>query len=274
MNTPCPSNQEWLSLLDGEATENRAIELRAHAEACPRCAPELALQRQLLCDLAAPVPVSADAIQSVMRSLEQVEQPEHRSPWRVWALAAGALAVVVAVIVIAPSTGRDPGVFRARGHAVPWARKVGVEVWAIEPSPHKLEPGAAFSPATAIVASYHNLDVVAAYLLVFARDARGEIHWAYPGFEDPKSDPAALRLEPAQMHKVLPDSVVFDDLPPGPVDLVTLISREALHVSQIESLPSSEREVPRLRARFLSARIDSVTLRVVATPTPPSKEKP
>ena len=275
MNITCPSHQEWLCLIDGEATENRAAELRAHAGGCSRCAHELEMQRQLMRDLAAPVPVSPDAVQSVMRKLENVERPSRRFGWPGWAFAGGALAAAaLATFLIVPFTGSDRGSFRARGHRVPWTQKVGVEVWAIESSPRKLEPGATLSPTTAMVASYHNIDAVAAYLLVFAIDARGELHWAYPGFQDAKTDPAAVRLDPLQMKKVLPDSVVLDELAAGPMELVTFISREQLHVTRIESLPVPERSVASLRTRFPTARIESLSLRVVPPPAAPSQEKP
>ena len=275
MNSTCPSHQEWLCLIDGEATENRAAELRAHASGCSHCAHELEMQRQLMRDLAAPVPVSPDAVQSVMRKLENVERPSRRFGWPGWAFAGGALAAAaLATFLIVPFTGGDRGSFRARGHRVPWTQKVGVEVWAIDSSPRKLEAGAPLSPATPIVASYHNVDAVAAYLLIFAVDARGELHWAYPGFEDAKTDPEAVRLDPLQMKKVLPDSVMLDDLPAGPMELVTFISREPLHVSRIEALPASERSVASLRVRFSTARIEGLALRVVSAPAAPSKEKP
>jgi hypothetical protein len=275
MNTTCPSHQEWLSLIDGEATENRAAELRTHASDCSRCAHELEMQRQLICDLAVPVPVSADAVAAVMRRLENAKAPVRRIRWRGWTLAGGALVVAVAAaFLIVPATGSHEGIFSARGHRVPWTQKVGAEVWAIDHSPRKLEAGSALSPATAIVASYHNIDAAAAYLLVFAIDARGEIHWAYPGFEDIRADPAAVRLDPLQMKKVLPDSVMLDDLPVGPVEFVTLISREPLHVSRIESLPAPERSAANLRGRFPAARIESLPLRVVAASAAPNKETP
>ena len=275
MTPICPSNQEWLSLIDGEATENRAAELRAHASGCSRCAQELELQSQLVRDLAAPVPVSANAVSAVMRRLEKAERPAPRFGWRGWAFAGGALAAAAVVtLLIVPATGIDRGTFRARGHRVPWTQKVGIEVWAIESSPRKLETGAQVSPATPLVASYHNVDAAAAYLLVFAVDARGELHWAYPGFEDAKTDPEAVRLEPLQMKKVLPDSVLLEDLPAGPLELVTFISSESLHVSRIESLPVSERSVANLRARFSTARIEGLPLRVVPAPASPGKEKP
>ena len=275
MNTTCPSHKEWLSLIDGEVTENRASELRTHACGCSRCAHELERQRHLLRDLAAPVPVAAHAVAAVMRRIEHAKSPARRFGWRSWTLAGGALAVAAAAaFLVVPATETHEGIFSARGHRVPWTQKVGAEVWAIESSPRKLEAGSALSPATAIVASYHNIDAAAAYLLVFAIDARGEIHWAYPGFEDPQTDPGAVRLEPLQMKKVLPDSVMLDDLPAGPLELVTVISREPLHVSRIESLPAPERSAANLRGRFPAAHIEALPLRVVAVSAAPNREKP
>jgi len=279
MKTACPSHLEWLSLVDGEATENRAGELRTHASGCSQCAQELEKQRQLMRDLAAPVPVSAGAVAAVMRRLENGRSPARRFGWHGWTLAGGALAVAAAAaFLIVPATGTHEGLFSARGHRVPWTQKVGAEVWAIDGpnlhSPHKLEAGSVLSPATAIVASYHNIDAAAAYLLVFAIDAQGEIHWAYPGFENPKTDPEAVRLEPLQIKKVLPDSVMLDELPAGPVEFVTFIAREPLHVSNIESLPMLERSVANLRGRFPTARIESLPLRGVAASTAASKERP
>jgi hypothetical protein len=271
MTPTCPTGQEWLSLVDGEATENRAAELRAHADSCPRCAQQLAVQRQLVGDLAAPVAVSVNAVQRVMRRLDKAEEPAGRFRWPFWALAAGGLATAATVaFLIQPSTKIDLGTFAPRGGGVPWAQKVGVEIFALESSPRKLETGTTLSPSTPIVASYHNVDAAVAYLMVFALDSRGEVHWAYPGFEDARTDPAAVRLEALQMKRVLADSVILDDLPAGTIDLVTLISREPLHVSGIESLPANGRTVDGLHARFPNARIDYLRLRVVPAT---SKEK-
>jgi hypothetical protein len=275
MNSPCPSNREWLSLVDGEATESRAAQLRDHAGGCSRCTQELELQRQLVRDLTAPVPVSSDAVAAVMRRLEKAERTTRRFGWRGWALTGGALAVAaVMAFLIVPSTGIDRGILSARGHRLPWTQKVGVEVWAIESSPRKLEAGSVLSPSTAMVASYHNVDAAAAYLLVFALDARGEVHWAYPGFEDAKTDPASVRLEPLQLNRVLPESVMLDELPAGPLELVTVIAHEAWRVSRIESLRVPERSVASLRTRYPSARIESMSLRVAPAPVAPGKAKP
>lgn len=277
MSNNCPGKGEWLDLLDGEATENRAGVLRAHAEHCQPCARELALQRQLIADLAAPVATTSveavEAVEAILRQLPQVQAA--RPSRRRWAVTSGALVLAVAAgVLLVPRFAKDQGTFSARGGGeVSWTQKVGVEVFVMGGSLVKLEAGARVAPGVALVASYHNVDRTPAYGMVVGRDARGEWHWVYPGFQDPKSDPSSVTLAPLRTRQVLPDSVVLDDLPVGDFELITLITHEPLRVSYLESLLSSERTVASLRARFADARLTSVPLQVVPA-VPTSKEKP
>jgi len=277
MSNGCPGKAEWLDLLDGEATENRASVLRAHAAECPACARELELQRQLIADLAAPVPVAPGAVEAILSQLPTgtpVARPRNR---RAWTVAGGALVLAAAGILLIPRLAPDRGTFSARGgDKLSWVQKVGAEVFVLGNTLVKLEAGAQVTSGVALVASYHNVNSTPAYLMVFGRDAHGELHWVYPGFEDAKSDPESVRLLPLQTRQALPDSVVLDNLPAGTLELVCLITREPLRVSRIESLPSVERELSNLRARFVDARITSLSLQVVAPPaaTPPQAQAP
>jgi hypothetical protein len=275
MSNGCPKKEEWLDFLDGEATENRASVLRGHAEQCPYCARELALQRQLIADLAAlgPVtPTTGDAVEAILAQLPRRQEARPRS--RRSAVLGGVLVLAAAAgILLVPRFVRDRGTFNPRGgNEVSWTQKVGADMFVLGGSLVKLEAGARVESGIALVASYHNVDRTAAYLMVFGRDARGEWHWVYPGFQDPKSDPASVTLAALRTRQVLPDSVVLDDLPVGELELITLITREPLHVSQLESLPPADRTAASLRARFADARLTSVPLQVV--PASGSKENP
>lgn len=277
MNNACPGKAEWLDLLDGEATENRASVLRAHAAECPACGRELELQRQLIADLAAPVPVAPGAVEAILSQLPNstpVARPRSRHVWTL----AGGLVLAAAGVLLIPRLAPEQGSFSARGgDKLSWGQKVGAEVFVLGNSLVKLEAGAQVTSGVALVASYHNVNSTPAYLMVFGRDAQGELHWVYPGFEDPKSDPESVRLLPLHTRQVLPDSVVLDSLPAGELELVCLITREPLRVSRIESLPPAERKLSNLRAKFSDARITSLSLQVVApapaTP-PPQAQAP
>lgn len=279
MNNACPGKAEWLDLLDGEATENRASVLRAHAAECPACGRELELQRRLIADLAAPVPVAPGAVEAILNQLPSstpVARPQRR---RIWAATGGAMLLAAAGVLLIPRLAPDRGTFSSRigGDKLSWGQKVGAEVFVLGNSLAKLETGSQVTSGVALVASYHNVNDTPAYLMVFGRDAQGELHWVYPGFEDAKSDPESVRLLPLQTRQALPDSVVLDNLPAGTLELVCLITREPLRVSRIESLPPAERKLSALRAKFSDARITSLSLQVVApapAAPPPQAQAP
>jgi hypothetical protein len=274
MNRACPAPEELLRLLDGEITENRSSQLRSHLVDCRHCAQELEAQKQLTARLGAPIDgtPAPGAAQAILRRLDSAVASRPRPPAsRWWVLGAGGLAAAAAVALVAlPRAARDPGEFRPRGATVARINRVGIELWALETAPRKLASGAPVAPSTAFVASYSNIDTAAAHLLAFGVDARGEVHWLYPAFDDSRADPPAVRLEPLHVQQALPDSVVLEDVPVGPLRVVSIISRGPLHVSSIEGLAAGERTLEPLRARFPDAQVSELLLRV----EPPSPRQP
>jgi hypothetical protein len=269
VSRPCPDLQELVRLLDGDVTENRGAELRAHIAVCSRCAGDLDAQRRLVARLSAPIPgvPSPGAAEGVMRRLDAAAAPAPRSAtWRRWMLGGlAAAAAAVAIAFVFPRGEPSSAAFRARGAGVSWANKVGVDLWAVEVQPRKLAPGSMVTPNTAFVASYRNLDAAPAYLLAFAVDAAGEVHWLYPAFDDPGADPQSVRLDPSVAQRVLADSVIPEGLVPGTLRCVFVVSRAPLHVSSIESLAPTDRVLEALRARWPDARIDELRLEVMAS---------
>jgi hypothetical protein len=263
----CPSGDELLSLLDGEVTENRAIELRQHLAGCPACAREARAGEDLVARLAAPVPgvPSPRAVERVMRRVAaEPSAPSRRRSWRL-AFPAGALALAAAAgwILVALIHRPDPPAFLPRGAPAAWERKVGVEIWTLEKPPRRLAEGLAVSPATEYVATYRNLTGGAAYLLAFALDAAGEVHWLYPAFLDASADPPSSPLAPSA-SATLPDSIELDGVAPGELRLFTIVSPTPLSVSQIERLGRADLDAAALRQRFLGARVETLRLRVEA----------
>jgi anti-sigma factor RsiW len=269
--TTCPSSDELLLLLDGEVTENRAAELRAHLAACSACARELRAQEALVAHLGAPVPgaPSPGAVDAVMARIARREAAVPRRRWRIAlpALALGAAAAVVAVVALRPGPPgsdalRAPG-FEARGGAAPgWERSVGVELWVAGPPAHRLTEGARVTGATAYAASYRNLTGEAVHLLAFAVDAAGEVHWLYPAYLAPGSDPAAVVLPPSREPSPLPDAVALEGVPAGALRLLTVLSPRPVTVSQVERLGPPALEPAELRRRFPGSRVDLLRVQV------------
>jgi len=203
-----------------------------------------------------------------MARLDKAPRRVRQPAWTVLLGGATGLAAAAAVLLAvwlrpAPEGG---GTLAPRGGEVEWARKVGVEIWAIEAPLRRIAPDSTFSPGTPLVATYSNVDSSPAWLLAFALDATNEVHWLYPAFLDPASDPVAVRLEPSVVQRTLPDSAVLEGLPLGPVRFVVLVAREPIRISDIERLAPAEREPDRLRARWPRARIDVVPARAEPDP--------
>ncbi len=267
MSTPCPSPDALVRLVDGELTENDAARLRAHAAACPPCARALRAQERLVARLAAPLPglATAGAVAEVMRRLDApaaAPAPRRLRPLGppAWASGLAALAAA-AVLLVALPPGHRLGGFTARGAAAPWTSQVGVELWALRDQPRRLAPGDGLAPGVPVVASVRNAGPAAAWLLAYALDARGEVHWLYPGYLDPATDPEALRLDGRQAQRTLPESVVLEDVPAGTLRVVTVVSPGPRRVSEIERAAPSERTPEALRRRWPEARVDEVPLR-------------
>ena len=264
MSASCPSPEELARLLDGELTENRAARLRTHVATCTGCAAELRAHQLLLDRIRAPLPgiPSEGALAAVMGRLDAADTaaPVERRPVpRAWMGLAAAAVLLVALVTI---PGRRQDGFAARGADVAWAQKIGVELWALQGQPRRLAHDDQLATGVALVASYSNVDPAPAWLLAFALDERGEVHWLYPGYLVAGTDPQAVRLEGTVLQRPLPESVVLDDVPGGALRLVTVVTRAPLHVADIEAVSPSERTPEALRRRWPDARIDELTVRV------------
>jgi hypothetical protein len=269
MSTPCPAPEELLRLLDGELTENRAGALRSHAAGCRACGGELRLQERLVARIAAPMP-GLDGGATVAAAMGRLDAappaPALPARWRPGPRTWAGLAAAAALLLVVNLPHRRADVFTARGAPVAWSQKVGVELWALEGQPRRLGPGDELPRGVPVVASYSNIDPGAAYLLAYAIDGRGEVHWLYPAFTSPGGDPEALRLDGAVVQRALPDSAVFEDVPAGALRFVTVVTRQPHRLSEIEAARPEDRTPEAVRRRWPDARVDELTVRAAAVP--------
>jgi hypothetical protein len=270
MKMPCPTPDELARLLDGEVAERRAATLRQHADSCPACQAELRRGQRLLTRIAAPLADARPAdVAGVMRRLGTrpvLSAPSARSRWKVAAMALSALAASVCVLTLIPKPEQTGFQARGDGAAKGWAHQVGVDFHAMRPDARRLEKNTPVPRDTPLLGSYRNADTTGAvYLLAFAVDARGAVHWLYPGYTEAGQNPASLLLAPRRDETPLPETVVLDAPAPGPARLLTVLSREPLHVSDIESLPADKLSTDALRAHF-GARIHVREWPILFTP--------
>jgi anti-sigma factor RsiW len=92
-------------------------------------------------------------------------------------------------------------------------------------------------------------------LMLFAVDARHEVHWFYPAYLDASADPAAIALA-GSAREMLPDGVTIDHPAIGPLQVVAIFGGEPPHVHAVEAKLASGAPLtdifPRATVRTLS----------------------
>jgi hypothetical protein len=89
-----------------------------------------------------------------------------------------------------------------------------------------------------ILIAYSNPGAELAYLMVFAVDAQGGIHWYYPAYEQPGQNPAALAIQRRALGVELGEEIRHE-LPVGPVRMFALFLRRPRRVEEVEDLVSA-----------------------------------
>ncbi|HVH46066.1 MAG TPA: zf-HC2 domain-containing protein [Labilithrix sp.] len=264
----CLGDEELFALVDGALPAKDAMLLREHVDGCARCADSVkTLERALSC-LAEEPPLDVRAhADAVLAALDRPQPQARVRPWRrALPLAIGTLAAAAA-LVVGVGIGRhrttgDDG-FTPRGGALidaPLGRSVAVTIQTLEGDlPRALVAGSKVTSETRFVASHRNTGTATAYALVFGVDARGDVHWLYPAFEAAGTDPASAPLPPTEGREALMGTGAwFDDLSPGRLSIVTILSREPLHVSRIEGRAALGLGVEALRREFANSEVTSI----------------
>ena len=276
----CPSEDELLSFVDADLSPEQLARVEKHLEVCSACAKQVMTLSSLVADLGAPLSAAppldvALHVASVMDRLDSRVTERHRLAWLSWAggLTAAAAALLLFVKLQAP-TGpqRVPGgelVARGGPAEASLSRNVGVQLYSSQRAElTALGSGSRIAPSTALTAGLRNLANTRAYLLLFAVDSQQAVHWIAPEYVSQGSNPEASPLEPDRSERLLPSVAVFDDLAPGPLRVVAVISNERLHVSDVEALPPAELSAERLLKRFPRAEVRQFLLEVQSETKP------
>ncbi|HKQ70606.1 MAG TPA: zf-HC2 domain-containing protein [Polyangiaceae bacterium] len=260
----CPAEAELLAFADADLSPERLERVEKHLERCGACAKQAAALSELIGDLASPLAQPrfdvAEHVASVTKRLDSPVKSAHDSRRTAWGGGfAAAIAAAAALAVFARGTrpGGPPEHFEARGGAAEagLSRDVGVQLYARDPSLRALEPGGRVRAGTALTAGLRNLARGPAYLLLFAIDSKREVHWLAPEFTSAGTDPEAMVIASSPGERLLPQSAAFDDLAPGRLRVVAVISSEPTHVSEVEGLPAVELDAFGLAKRFPRAEI-------------------
>jgi hypothetical protein len=267
----CPSETSLLRFVDDELSQEELVRVREHLLSCQPCREQERALQQLSADLHAPLPAQLDVaahVRDVMAALAARGAAKPERPRRLASLAAAtALAAgVLLSIGYRESRSHAPlGGFQARGGGVSTiARDVGVQLYTQDTLLRPLPPGAALRADAPLTAGFRNLSARPVSLLLFAVDARNSVHWISPRYSDAKSDPLATVLPVSADERVLPTTVVFDDVAAGALRVIAVISAVPSHVSDIESLAATSLNPRDITRRLPEAEVRETVLRVDA----------
>jgi hypothetical protein len=185
---------------------------------------------------------------------------------RAWLLAAIPAAAGVLLLVHA-SARRTPGAdgLQARGGGAEpsLARDVGVWPCAYQETLRRLDAGAGLTAATPVTAVYRNIGPAPAFLLLFAIDTRGVVHWISPPYAHAEDDPAATPAATVgAAERPLASMAVLDGVAAGPLRIVAVIAPAPLHVSDVEKLAGADLAPDRLARRLAGADVRETVVTV------------
>jgi len=259
--TACPPSETLVALLDGELTRNQADAVREHAAGCASCRAQEAHLTALTSTLSRlELPADEAFVQSVAARLHR---PRRRSP-----LLAPALAVAAALIAAAwlarPAPRPD---FTPRGFAGPAGpqRHLGFEAF-VHPSSRAqakrpLREGDVLAPGDGLSFLLYNRSHQESRFLLFAVDAQGAVHWFYPAYLAPGTDPTSPVLAAAPEVVSLSEGVTPDHPAAGAFEVVAVFAPEELRVQRVEQL-LSEGSLDALRRQYPGAEIQVIHTRM------------
>jgi anti-sigma factor RsiW len=267
---PCPTETELLAFADADLSPEKLERVEQHLEVCSSCARQVVALTRLIEDIAAPLaPADQDLGEHVAAVMKRLDEPVKSQPARAltWgAVTVAVLAAAAALLFVRGHSGDEleRGQLAARGGLSEPAlsRDVGVQLYTQTPDLRALTAGSKIQARSSLTAGLRNTGRAPVYLLLFAVDAQHAVHWIAPEFTVPGSNPRAVSLAPHAEERLLPTAAVFDDLAPGPLRLIALLSAEPSSVADVESLTPEQLSSHGLTARFPRAEVRELAVEV------------
>jgi len=236
----CLSEKEWILYVDEQLTTDRAREAEHHLETCAGCKQKLAGLRKLASTIAASA-VHDDGSSFITSTLFAMDR-SHGQTTKWWKYAAAAAVILIALPVsyrIIANRSDNRGTFIARGgsNSSMLQKLTGVETFLVSNGKQlPLRNGITLTREPKLAFRTTNATQNPLYLLAFGIDSQGEIHWFFPAFNDPKTNPKAIALPARTQNRMLQELVQPEGCSQGLMRIVTVISPARRSVDQIETL--------------------------------------
>jgi hypothetical protein len=182
---------------------DREARLRAHLPTCPTC--RAAYEAYQIAERLDPSAVPAR--ERLARSLGFGADTRGRtrlSGWRGATLAmVGAAVLLLVVVGPLPGAGSRPV---ARGGRVDGAGALEVAAFRIHGGSQSARIEHTVSPDDELAFAYRN-EVAKAFLMIFALDGDGRVHWYHPAWTNPADNPKAVPITTQVGFKELPEAI-------------------------------------------------------------------
>jgi hypothetical protein len=229
------------------------------------CRREEGALRALVEDVSRPIEPLPGAVERLMGRLDEAPRAPHRARWRGMGAAFAVAAVAALAVGLRTRTRADlPGTLMARGApaAPSLEHDVGVTVYRGTTHLEVVRQGDEVAADSAYSIGYRNLGPGdSAFAAVFARDARGDVHWVAPMWLDPHADPASEPLAHAERETRATGAVVLDRPAPGEMHLFVFVTERPVRVSEVEGAGGAL-DAQGLRRRWPGAAVEEITVHV------------
>jgi hypothetical protein len=101
--------------------------------------------------------------------------------------------------------------------------------------------GAELGPGDGILVRYSTPSDRPAFLMVFALDELGDVHWIHPAYLHESDSPTSLELERGATLRVLDEVAEPENPAPGPLRVYALLSDAPLRVKEVEAKLATSR---------------------------------
>lgn len=279
----CPEDAELVVFLDGQATEERAIDVRAHLRECAPCRERLREIEAIRVELARPIEdvlggsatAFADEIDAKIDRSARSAAVEKRTTLRFWGAMMVAAAIPLAIgvgfgIDRARSSRDGIGEWTARGGgSSSGPRQASIQLGKITTAGAStaFEPigdGAVIGRNEILAAEVGVASGERLWLLSFLVDASGERHWIYPAYESSAAPPSAVPLPKDAVPRVLSTMVRLDSPPEGDAVLFAVILAAPESVVYVENARASDLTPAELTRHYPGALVVSKRVRVEA----------
>jgi len=244
----CAQPKDVVRYLEGDLTEEHAAALGAHFQRCEACS-RMLKKITNIGDKLSPDPDEFDRVDVTdnVLALIRLDRAHPKATksglfpgwyfWK-WAGAFGAAVLLIAIIIplwlpkSAPQEDRP--IYLARGQSSTKTDQwVSIHVFRKTPWGYQLVEDRVTWQDKLAFAYQNRAEAEYDYLMILALDAKGQIFWYYPAYQDESENPQSISILRDEEPVSLPDEVQHD-LHPGALRVFAIFSKIPLRVKQVE----------------------------------------